>query len=169
MGAINRVPLGFLGLFDAKVEGRNPAQFSDFISPTVDLTNFYSFSRGYAVESATQAAGVAVGLRAQVDVPEGKLWLVYGIHAQVIAAVAGLTAFTATLVDVLGTSAGTIDLGSPKNFTLAAIGDEDSFVVNRTFPFLMGRGQGVAVRVVRSNGVTSVSTTIRVLRVELDI
>jgi hypothetical protein len=133
------------------------------------MMDFYAFSKGYRIENASSAASTTVGLKATINVPPGKLWLVYGVTAQVIAAVAGLMSFTATLVDVRSdTTAQTIDLATAKNFNLIAIGNEDALAINRTLPFLMGEGQGLAVRVVRVDGTVSLTPTIRAWVVELD-
>lgn len=38
MGIINRIPTGFLDIFGAQQQGKNPPQYADFVQPVIDTT-----------------------------------------------------------------------------------------------------------------------------------
>ena len=80
MAVINRVPQGLLPLLDAKTGGNTPSDFSGVLSPGIDLTEFYAADIPLEIEN-TQVAGstqAPPGIIADVTVPAGEQWLVYG-------------------------------------------------------------------------------------------
>jgi len=76
MGQVNRIPNGFLDLLGVQSLGRNPPLFSDAVSPTVDLTEYYS---AQTLSSHTEDfTHTAADQQVVVFVPEGETWLLRG-------------------------------------------------------------------------------------------
>jgi len=80
VGQVNRIPNGFLDLLGVQSLGRNPPLFSDAISPTVDLTEFYS---GQTLSSHTEdLTHTAEDDQVVVFVPEGETWFLRAVSFQ---------------------------------------------------------------------------------------
>jgi hypothetical protein len=82
-GFINRVPLGLLGLLDLKQQGESPAALAPLVNGVIDLTHLYASQTRAAVSQASTVTGVGVtaGAFSNLVVPQGELWLVYGMTA----------------------------------------------------------------------------------------
>lgn len=134
MGQVNRIPNGFLDLLGVQSLGRNPPLFSDAISPTVDLTEFYS---GQTLSSHTEdLSHTAEDDQAVVFVPEGETWLLRSVSFQ--SAILGATAqyeqwqFTVDNLPRKATGGATSEAGvwtskTPINKLIIGARDADSF------------------------------------------
>lgn len=101
MTTINRAPEGLLGFLDLKQLGVNPQSLGQSVAPTLDLEKYYSADLINVVR-ANQAYGAVVGNFAQLTIPSGECWMVYGIEAHVLVAGAG----TITICPLIGMSQG---------------------------------------------------------------
>jgi len=81
---VNRVPRGFLALLDAKTGGNTPSVLSGGLQPTLEMLELYTADIPMEVVQTTVAASTAaVGSSlADVTVPAGEQWLVYGGSAE---------------------------------------------------------------------------------------
>ena len=69
----NRIPHGFLDLVGSEVGGKTPPVYSDFIGPTVDMTELY-LAETLAAEGVTFNHAAALA-STSVTVPDDEAWL----------------------------------------------------------------------------------------------
>jgi len=151
MGAVNRVPRGFLGLLDAKTQGKTPADTTGFVSPVIDLTPNYLADIPIQVEQASQVGNTVGTLYGTVTVPNGELWYVYFVTSEGIATAAGAL----NVIPVLVTSSGTLSVPLEKmEAGLGSYAATESMVSVATFPdgFLLGPGTRFATRITNPGG-----------------
>lgn len=80
MSGIQRIPRGLLSLLDMKsAAGRTPADLQTFIQGTIDLEAYYLSD---ALSTAFTLVNVAAaGVNAQLLVPQGEVWRLFGLSA----------------------------------------------------------------------------------------
>jgi hypothetical protein len=78
---INRVPKGLLGLLDLKTQGDNPPQLVAGVQPSIELRDFYAQSTRDTLSAAVAVGALGQFSPAALVVPQGELWLVYGMSA----------------------------------------------------------------------------------------
>lgn len=71
---LHKVPPGFLGLLNAKVNGRNPLQYAEQVAPTLDMTEFYALPQIELVRLTN--AAVPSTFQGNHVVPSGEVWRV---------------------------------------------------------------------------------------------
>lgn len=80
MGTMNRTPAGFLDLVGAITSGQNPSQYSEVISPGIDLTDLLL---GFTMDTVqAQVGGSAIGSLIEIVVPDGELWVLRSVGIQ---------------------------------------------------------------------------------------
>lgn len=79
MSQINRVPQGLQDLLGSKNFGDNPAELSQVVAPTTDLSKFYEAERRSWFQPITSINMTAEGAITSLAVPEGQLWFVQAI------------------------------------------------------------------------------------------
>lgn len=83
---LQKSPLGLLGAFLLKTDGRNPADFGETVVPTTDVTDHYVLPQQEIARATVTITGPAVGANVGLTVPQGEIWRVWGasmfwIHA----------------------------------------------------------------------------------------
>jgi hypothetical protein len=85
---INRIQtlaLGFLSHLGIKSQGRNPVELEDNVRAIVDMEPYYYATRTQ-VETTGGAAGTgAIGDADVQTVPQGEVWVLFGVGMQIIA------------------------------------------------------------------------------------
>lgn len=85
MGQINSIPKGFLDLFNAQQQGKNPPAYVDALSPIVDTTELYlgQTLAGHQIDANSAGPNVV-----SVTVPENETWLLrtFGVFSFMTAA-----------------------------------------------------------------------------------
>lgn len=124
MSTINRVPVGLQSLLDSKTLGENPSDLGQVVSPTIDLTTFLLSGRGLNISDETTLAVAADTNAGIIEVPLGKIWIIYCVSATSTALTAGATIEASPRIDkILGDVNATQVLASEPQFgTTYAIG-----------------------------------------------
>ena len=162
MGAINRLPRGYLGLLSAKTMGNTPDRLSDELRSIIDLTEFYRADVPPAVEFTTQAGVTAAGSVAAVDVPDGELWFIYAISSQGTLAVGtSLTNFGPEIA-INGTERCRLQ-GITTN--LSTVGQFTCASWESANPLLLSSGNSLATWIGSIGGTLTVTTSVLVRRV----
>lgn len=73
---LQKGPIGLLGAFALKVLGRNPPQFGDSVTPTVEVMDQYLASGELDVQTTGNFDVAGTSNNAQLVVPTGKVWRV---------------------------------------------------------------------------------------------
>ena len=120
MSLVNRYPAGLLGLFDAKSNGKTPPDFSEQVRGTVDLGPNYRATVGVtaAIEVENVAAGVWAQAVAEIPIPAGETWHVYGVSSRVAHGAAENAWFNPALVDLIQSKTAGDASGSPVTISL---------------------------------------------------
>lgn len=129
---LQKGPIGLLGAFALKVLGRNPTQFGDTITPTIDVFDHYLSSGELQRVGQTITIGIgALTANADQTVPNGKVWRVLGIGA----------AFVINAADAGLAFASHFSVKSPGGVTLTQIFSANSVgsSTGRTVGFYAGR------------------------------
>jgi hypothetical protein len=81
---IQLIPAGYLGFFQAKTMGRNPAEAAEYVQPTLDMWKTYRapFRRFTRQTANVSATGLGLGAWT-VSVPQGFFWAIDYIHLYV--------------------------------------------------------------------------------------
>lgn len=75
---LQKSPLGLLGAYALKTDGRNPPEFGESVVPTTDVTDFYLQPQMELARDTATITGPAVGAAAELTVGEGELWRIWG-------------------------------------------------------------------------------------------
>lgn len=86
MGSVNRIPRGFLDLVGAQTQGKNPPVYSDGLSPTVDVTQFY-LAQTLAAHKEIFAHTIA-GQQIATVVPSDEVWWLLSLSTSAFASTA---------------------------------------------------------------------------------
>lgn len=116
MALINRVPQGLLGLLDLKAQGENPAQLGPVVQGTLELRDLFALAQRGAVSQASTVTGLGVTAATFLNliVPQGELWIVYGMTASLSAPPLGAGATAAYQVGFVDNGIGRFNaLGIP--------------------------------------------------------
>lgn len=93
--SIQRVPIGLLDHLGIKSTGDNPSILTDSVIPVVDLTPMYLINRWEYINTTTAVAGavgvVTAAAPADLQVPNGQLWVVQDFSVRSAAMPAGTT------------------------------------------------------------------------------
>ena len=76
--SLNRIPAGLLSLLQIKSLGRNPSALSDFVQPTLEMSESYftTLSLRFARASTAGVASADQGTRISlIEVPENEIWI----------------------------------------------------------------------------------------------
>ena len=74
---INRPPVGLQDLLGSQSFGDNPNELLQFVTPTLDLEQFYESDLIDATALAVQIPGTLAATNIDIDQPEGSLWIPY--------------------------------------------------------------------------------------------
>lgn len=78
MGQVNKIPLGYLNMLQSQTGGRNPANTSDVVSPTVEMSEFYHAQN--LSNEWVQLVHVGVNVSSTIQVPADEAWFLWAIH-----------------------------------------------------------------------------------------
>lgn len=84
MGQVNTIPKGFLDIFDAQQQGKNPPVYADAVSPIIDATKLYE-ARTLGVASVLLSHQV-VGEIATFAIPDGETWEIVAVGSSSLTA-----------------------------------------------------------------------------------
>lgn len=81
---INRFPQGLLGLLDLKTQGENPSQLSPLVQGTIELGDSYLINQraSNSQNSTLTGLGVTAGAYSNLVVPQGEIWVLYNLTAE---------------------------------------------------------------------------------------
>lgn len=77
MSRINRLPVGLLEFLQNPTQGDNPSVLEGSVRPTLDLAEFY---KTYKLEVLTTQLTASGNVSMEIDVPDGEVWIVRGVH-----------------------------------------------------------------------------------------
>ena len=77
MGSINKIPLGFLSMIQSQTGGKNPSQSADFVSPVIDMSEFYHAQN--LSNEWVQLVHVGVNVSSTIEVPSDEAWFLWAI------------------------------------------------------------------------------------------
>lgn len=163
MSIINRVPKGWLGLLDAKTQGRTPKEPLGDLSPVIDLTQNYLADIPMEVAQG-QSAGPFLGstFDATITVPAGELWYVYAGSAESFTAVFDQYTYPALAVAAAGGST-IVLLAGPDASPWNATGSTLMAAANWSPPVLYGAGNVFGAFGLRQNAVGAVVARTKIL------
>lgn len=159
----NRYPEGLLGLLDAKVGGRTPAELGDTTIPTLELTPFLLQQAQESVNDLTAAIGAVgrfFGTNLSLVVPDNELWYVDAVMARPSAVLGAGTTYRFFVCHdtalASGVSPQCLFMRSDKGS--GTTGEQPSCMTGP--PFIMGPGDRIGVFV--EAGVFGVAATFQI-------
>jgi len=162
MAIVNRVPVGFLPLLDAKSGGNTPAQISEFLQPTLDMAELYMTDIPFEVEIDSTTHQPAIGtINNPITIPAGQQWLVYFVNAQVIYQTASQSIRCAVSLDVSSDNSANVTIANdePGGFTSVALQRQNA-ICQFERPVIFRSGTRFACQVVGGSWAATNGTTI---------
>lgn len=165
---LTKAPIGILGTFDMKVEGRNPGFFGDVMTPVADLLDHYALlDCSQQVDQTVMAIG-AKTVGATLTPPNGCTWRLIALSSDLTLAAAD-TAFTGNTIATLSTPGGFpgMALGYGALNKNGATGLLNSWGYYLPRPLLMPLGSTISFRTLMSANLTVAATVTHSALVQL--
>ena len=148
---INRFPQGLLGLLDLKTQGENPSQLSPLVQGTIELADSYLINQRSSNSQASTltALGVTAGAFSNLVVPQGEIWVLYNLTAELSTPPLAAATFACAVGYVPTDNNRFISLSDYNSVTAIAAAD---IIVAWTGRFLLGPGDSPQVFVTTLTG-----------------
>lgn len=167
MSQINQVPVGLQSLLGSKNFGRNPADLTQAVIPTLELLPFYSQQRMSLAQQELNVTSAGQGI--SIEVPGNEMWLAYHLTAHVFGVNANEeVSYELSLKDNPGISADYFTLATKTYISQGAASINESDSVEVTFPQPVALGPGWQIYV-RNTGFSGTAVFHRVMALYLPL
>lgn len=172
MGPVQVIPPGLLGFFQLKTFGRNPAELSETLQPSLECFEWYMQAQLRDVvqdlgvpQRAIATTGPWIFSPNQVTVPNGEIWWVEHFTVRTVALVAGESIRVAPLMQ--RPLFGTVNQFLLGGSSTAIAGEMAIARADRPFWAAPGSDLGFFVSAIATAGAISVQGYLRYVRIPL--